>query len=145
MRAKQVVRLSILMVVCMVVIMGRVSGQVHSGVHPVPAVVKQVIKAFDNPEGAIFSADGQFVFVSNAAELGAERSPEGFAWAVNEGYISKLEVLPSGELKMVQNKLITGLTAPLGMGVLPVSTQKFPRARSSRAWVRHPSGIAPAR
>lgn len=101
-------------------------GQVHSGVHPVPAVVKQVIKAFDNPEGAIFSADGRFVFVSNAAEIGANRAPS-FAWTEGEGYISKLEVLPSGELKMVNDKLITGLTAPLGMGVIPVSTRRFPK------------------
>jgi hypothetical protein len=101
-------------------------GQVHSGVHPVPAVVKQVLKKFDNPEGAIFSADGKFVFVSNAGEIGPDRAPA-FAWTEGEGYISKLEVLPSGELKMVNDKLITGLTAPLGMGVLPVSTQQFPK------------------
>ena len=118
-------------VLCLLVIgfpvtcVGMAYGQSHSGVHPVPAVVKQVIKAFDNPEGAIFSADGRFVFISNAAELGAQRSPA-FAWGVNEGYISKLEVLPSGELKMVKDKFITGLTAPLGMGVMPVSTGKFP-------------------
>ncbi|MBI3988482.1 MAG: hypothetical protein HY347_02570 [candidate division NC10 bacterium] len=101
-------------------------GQTHSGVHPVPAVVKQVIKAFDNPEGAIFSWDGHYVFISNAAEIGADRAPS-FAWTEGEGYISKLEVLPSGELKMVNPKLITGLTAPLGMGVIPVSTRKFPK------------------
>ena len=101
-------------------------GQVHSGVHPVPAVVKQVLQSFDNPEGAVFSADGKFVFVSNAAEIGPDLAPA-FAWTEGEGYISKLEVLPSGELKMVNDKLITGLTAPLGMGVLPVSTQQFPK------------------
>lgn len=101
-------------------------GQVHSGVHPVPAVVKQVLQSFDNPEGAIFSADGKFVFVSNAAEIGPDLAPA-FAWTEGEGYISKLEVLPSGELKMVNDKLVTGLTAPLGMGVLPVSTQRFPK------------------
>ncbi len=32
--------------------------EIHGGVHPVPAVILQVIKAFDNPEAAIFSADG---------------------------------------------------------------------------------------
>jgi hypothetical protein len=109
-----------------VVFAGVVYGQVHSGVHPVPAAIIQIIKAFDNPEGAIFSADGKFVFISNAAEIGADRAPE-FAWTEGEGYISKLEVLPSGELKMVNDKLITGLTAPLGMGVIPVSTGKFPK------------------
>lgn len=102
-------------------------GQVHPGAHPVPAITKQILKGpFDNPEGAIFSADGRFVFISNAAEIGAKRAPA-FAWTEGEGYISKLEVLPSGELKVVNPKLITGLTAPLGMGVIPVSTRKFPK------------------
>jgi len=91
---------------------------------PVPATVMQVLPAFDNPEGAIFSADGQSVFVSNAAEIG-DRG-ESFGWAEGEGYISKLSVSDSGELTMVEEKLITGLTGPLGMGVLPVATGKFP-------------------
>jgi hypothetical protein len=91
----------------------------------VPAVARQIIKGFDNPEGAVFSADGRFVFVSNAAEIGTERAKE-FAWAEGEGYISKLEVLPSGHLKMLNEKLIASLTAPLGMAVLPVATRKFP-------------------
>lgn len=91
---------------------------------PVPATVIQVLQAFDNPEGAIFSADGQTVFISNAAEIG-DRG-EGFGWAEGEGYISKLSVSDSGELSMVEEKLITGLTGPLGMGVLPVATGKFP-------------------
>jgi sugar lactone lactonase YvrE len=99
-------------------------GQIHAGTHPVPAVTKQIIKAFDNPEGAIFSADGRFVFVTNAAEIGGRANE--FAWTEGEGYISKLEVLPSGELRMVKDKLITGLTAPLGMAVLPLATSKFP-------------------
>jgi len=32
--------------------------------------VVQRLKSFDNPEGAIFSADGKYVFISNSAELG---------------------------------------------------------------------------
>ena len=96
----------------------------HAEIHPVPAVINQVLGAFDNPEGAIFSADGSMAFVTNAAEIG-DRA-DGFAWAEGEGYISKLEVLADGRLKMVNDKLITGLTGPLGMGVLPVATGKFP-------------------
>ena len=104
---------------------GAVQGQsIPADVHPVPATVLQVIKAFDNPEGAIFSADGQHVFVSNAAEIG-DRG-EGFGWAEGEGYISKLAVQPNGTLTMVEERLIEGLTGPLGMGVLPVATAKFP-------------------
>ena len=100
------------------------SAEIHAGVHPVPAVILQVIKAFDNPEAAIFSADGNHVYVSNAAEAGD--LSEGFGWVEDAGYISKLEVKDNGELAMVEEKLIDGLTAPLGMGVLPVATEKFP-------------------
>ena len=96
----------------------------HANVHHVPAVVKQVIKSFDNPEGAIFSADGKFVFISNSAEIGDRGA--GFSWTENEGYISKLSVNTDGTLTMVEEKLITNISAPLGMGVLPVSTGKFP-------------------
>ena len=104
---------------------GAVQGQdIPAGVHPVPATVLQVLKAFDNPEGAIFSADGQHVFVSNAAEIG-DRG-QGFGWTEGEGYISKLAVQPNGTLTMVEERLIEGLTGPLGMAVLPVATGKFP-------------------
>ncbi|WP_089935212.1 hypothetical protein [Candidatus Entotheonella palauensis] len=117
--------LSVFMVGVFLACVGFAYGQMHPGVHPVPAVIVQVLKAFDNPEGAIFSADGKFVFVSNAAEIGADRA-DAFGWEEGAGYISKLEVRSSGALKMVNDKLITGLTGPLGMGVLPVSTGKFP-------------------
>lgn len=100
------------------------AAEIHAGVHPAPAAILQVLKAFDNPEGAIFSADGSHVFVSSAAEIG-ERG-DNFGWTEGEGYVSKLEVLANGELRMVEEKLIDGLTAPLGMGVLPVATGKFP-------------------
>jgi hypothetical protein len=103
---------------------GAASADVNAEIHRVPAAILQVVKAFDNPEGAIFSADGNFLFVSNAAEIG-DRS-EVFGWTEGEGYVSKLEVLPSGELRMAEEKLITGLTGPLGMGVLPVATERFP-------------------
>ncbi len=100
------------------------AAEIHAGVHPASAVILQVIKAFDNPEGAIFSADGSHVFISNAAEAGD--LSEGFGWVEGAGYVSKLEVKENGELSMVEEKLIDGLTAPLGMGILPVATEKFP-------------------
>jgi hypothetical protein len=104
---------------------GTVQGQdIPAAMHPIPAMVLQVLKAFDNPEGAIFSADGQHVFVSNAAEIG-DRG-ETFGWTEDEGYISKLAVQPNGTLVMVEERLIEGLTGPLGMAVLPVATGKFP-------------------
>jgi hypothetical protein len=104
---------------------GAAQGQnIPADVHPAPATILQVLKAFDNPEGAIFSADGQSVFVSNAAEIG-DRG-QNFGWTEGEGYISKLAVQPNGTLVMDKERLIEGLTGPLGMGVLPVATGKFP-------------------
>ena len=91
--------------------------------YPVKGQVIQRLNAFDNPEGSIFSADGQFVFISNSAELGMP--DKGFHWEA--GYISKLAVQPDGKLKMINEKLITGLTGPLGMAVSPVATNKFPK------------------
>ena len=84
----------------------------------------QRLNAFDNPEGAIFSADGQFVFVSNSADIGMP--DKNLHWTHKGGYISKLAVQPDGSLKMVSEKLITGLTGSLGMAVIPVATKKFP-------------------
>jgi hypothetical protein len=104
---------------------GTVHGQnIPADVHPAPATILQVLKAFDNPEGSIFSADGQSVFVSNAAEIG-DRG-KNFGWTEGEGYISKLAVQPNGTLVMDKERLIEGLTGPLGMAVLPVATGKFP-------------------
>ena len=85
----------------------------------------QVLESFDNPEGAIFGADGKTVFISNSAELGMP--DKGFHWTHKGGYISKLAVQSDGTLKMVKEKLITGLTGPLGMAVSTVTTRKFPK------------------
>lgn len=87
--------------------------------------VLQRLGSFDNPEGAIFSADGKHVFISNAAEFG--NAEKGFAWTNGAGYVSKLEVQPDGTLKVVNEKLLTGLTAPLGFAVLTKATRKFPK------------------
>jgi hypothetical protein len=97
--------------------------------YPVKGRVIQRLNAFDNPEGSVFSADGRFVFISDSAELGVP--DKGFHWTHKAGYISKLAVQPDGTLKMVNEKLITGLTGKLGMAVSPIATRKFPRAPSS--------------
>lgn len=118
-------------------------AEVHSGVHPAEAVIVQVLKAFDNPEAALFSADGRFVFISNSAEIGSNRA-DGFGFAEGEGYISKLEVQPSGMLVMVEEKLVTGVTGPLGMAALTKATSTFPAgtifACSSSAPMRDSDG-----
>lgn len=92
--------------------------------YPVEGNVIQRLKAFDNPEAAIFSADGKYVLVSNAAELGMP--DKGFFWAENAGYISKLEVQENGTLRMIEERLVTDLTGPLGMAVSTVATETFP-------------------
>ncbi|NOZ23195.1 MAG: hypothetical protein GXP25_19145 [Planctomycetes bacterium] len=84
----------------------------------------QQLKSFDNAESAVFTADGKYVLVSNAAELG--RPDRGFHFVEHGGFISKLEVQPGGKLKMVNRKLIEGMTGPLGMAVLPKATKMFP-------------------
>ena len=93
--------------------------------YPVKGQILQVLEAFDNPEGSIFSADGKTVFISNSAELGMP--DKGFHWTHKGGYISKLAVQPDGTLKMVKEKFLTGLTGPLGMAVSTVATRKFPK------------------
>lgn len=85
----------------------------------------QTLRSFDNPEGTIFSEDGRWAFVSSSAELGMP--DKGFHWTEKAGFISKLEVQADGTLRMVNPKLISGLTAPLGMAVNPVATGEFPR------------------
>lgn len=87
--------------------------------------IVQRLRAFDNPEGAIFSLDGKTVFVSNAAELGMP--DKGLHWTEGAAYVSKLEVQTDGSLKMINEKLLSGLTGALGMAVLPVNTTTFPR------------------
>lgn len=70
--------------------------------YPVKGQVVQRLNAFDNPEGAIFSSDGQFVFISNSAELGMP--DKGLHWTHKGGYISKLAVQADGSLKMINEK-----------------------------------------
>jgi hypothetical protein len=93
--------------------------------YPHQAQFVQKLSVFDNPEAVIFSEDGSYVFVSNAAELG--NPDKGFAFIRNGGYISRLAVQPDGSLEMKDEKFVSGLTAPLGMAVNPVATQKFPK------------------
>jgi hypothetical protein len=104
---------------------GLLSSILFADPYPVKGQVVQVLEVFDNPEGAIFSADGRFVFVSNAAELGMP--DKGFHWTEKAGYISKLAVQPDGTLKMVGERLVSELTAPLGMAVSPMAIGKFPK------------------
>jgi hypothetical protein len=93
--------------------------------YPKKGQVIQRLNAFDNPEGSIFTADGKYVFISNAAEIGMP--DKGFHFTNKGGYISKLEVQQDGTLKMGNEKLVTGLTGAVGMAVSTVGTRKFAR------------------
>jgi hypothetical protein len=110
--------------------------------YPIKGQVIQTLSNFDNPEGVIFSLDERFVFVSNAAEQGMK--DKGFGFTVGAGYISKLSFGPTGMLKIVEPKLVKGLTSPRGMAVLPAKTGKFPKGTvfvcSGGAVIAGPSG-----
>ena len=93
--------------------------------YPVKGKVVNVLGVFDNPEGALFSMDGKYLFISNSGLHGYPDKP--FGWVEGGGSISKLEVGPGGSLKMIDRVFIKGLTGPLGMAVLNVDTDKFPR------------------
>lgn len=93
--------------------------------YPYAGKVIQELAVFDNPEGALFSPDGRTVYISNAAELG--NPDKGFHWTEKAGYVSKLSVLPDGTLRVVKEKLVDGLTAPLGMAASTQATKRFPK------------------
>ena len=93
--------------------------------YPVKGKVVNVLAAFDNPEGALFSMDGEYLFISNSGLHGDKDKP--FGWVEGGGSISKLEVGPSGSLKLIDRFFLKDLTGPLGMAVLNVNTAKLPR------------------
>ena len=91
-------------------------------VYPVKGKVVARLSVFDNPEGVIVSMCGSYLFVTNSCTAKAK---EGFCWAEGRGSISKLEIGPFGDMKMINRQFIKGLTGPLGMAILNVDTGKF--------------------
>ncbi|MCC7406651.1 MAG: hypothetical protein IT442_01170 [Phycisphaeraceae bacterium] len=88
-------------------------------------VVQQRLPRFNKPESCAFSLDGRFLYVTNCAS--GEHGPGmTFGLLPGEGAISKLAVGSEGNLKVVDLRWATGLTAPLGITVLPVPTDRFP-------------------
>jgi hypothetical protein len=94
--------------------------------YPVKGYVTTEIFAFDNPEAALFSMDGRYLFVSNA---GVSDVKGGGAWGFIEGQgsISRLTMGAAGTASLTERYFISGITGPLGMAVLNVSTSKFAR------------------
>ena len=105
-----------------VLLMAAFAAYAELPVYPVKGKVVARLAIFDNPEGVIVSMCGNYLFVSNACNAKAK---EGFAWAEGRGSISKLEIGPYGDLKMIDRTFVKGLTGPLGMAILNVDTGKF--------------------
>jgi len=93
--------------------------------YPVKGKVVNVLGIFDNPEGALTSMDGEYLFVSNSALHGDASKP--FGWTEKAGSISKLKIGPDGSLTLLDRVFIKDLTGPLGMACANKSTAKFPR------------------
>ena len=91
----------------------------------VPTIV-QTLPAFHRPESSSFSLDGRYLYVGNCAS-GLYGDAQNFGLARGEGAISQLSVGANGQLTMVNPRFVSGLTAPLGMSVLPKATRKFPQ------------------
>jgi hypothetical protein len=103
---------------------GSVSAADHLAAYPIKGHVAEQLHRFDNPEGSIFTADGKHAFVSNAAlYAGNLKGPH---FIEKGGFISKLAVAEDGKVKVIDEKIVTGLTSPLGMARNPVATGKFP-------------------
>jgi hypothetical protein len=79
----------------------------------------QTLTGFNHPAACTLSLDGKYLFVSNSAA-----TLNGMAYS--QGAISKLEILPDGRLKMLNPSFVDHLHAPMGMGVLPKATAKYP-------------------
>ncbi len=127
MKRKTLTVFSIMAVLFLATFLGysAVSNGAEIPTYPIKGKVVNVLGIFDNPEGALFSMDGQYLFISNSALHGHPDKP--FGWVEGGGSISKLEVGPGGSLKLIDRHFIKDLTGPLGMAVMNVGTNKFPR------------------
>lgn len=89
--------------------------------------LSQTIDQFHRPESVVFSLDGKTLFVGNCASdlFGPDRKLVGMV--KGEGAISKLSVSPEGNVVVQDLKFIEGLNSPLGLAVMPQSTDEIPR------------------
>ena len=81
--------------------------------YPVKGKVVCRLSVFDNPEGCIVSMAAT---TCSFPTLCTAKVKEGFFWVEGRGSISKLEIGPYGDLKMLDRQFVTGLTGPLGHG-----------------------------
>ena len=96
------------------------------GSSPRTAKIVQTLPLFHRPESVAFSLDGEHLFVSNCASglFGPDGKLVGFQR--DQGAISKLNVLPGGRVEMARARFVEGLSGSVGLGVLPVSTPRYP-------------------
>jgi hypothetical protein len=92
-----------------------------------PVTVIQTLSTFDRPESCIFTPDGKWLFVGNCGSelFGPDRKKVGFV--VGRGAISRLAVGRDGRATMDKADLVVGLNGPLGLGLLPKATARFPQ------------------
>jgi len=84
------------------------------------AKVIQTVTGFDHPLGVALSLDSKTLFVTNTAHTGSG------GMLLGGGSISKLAVGADGRLTMLNLALAKGLSAPMGIAVLPKATKMFP-------------------
>ena len=87
--------------------------------------ILQTISGFNKPESSALSLDGKALFVSNCGS-GFFGEKKVFALAAGKGAISHLSVDSKGEFRMQNPRFVEGITAPLGMSVLPKATARIP-------------------
>lgn len=89
--------------------------------------IGQTLNEFHRPESVAFSLDGRTLFVGNCASdlFGPDRKLVGMVQG--KGAISKLDVDKKGRVSVSNLTFIEGLNSPLGLGILPQATERFPR------------------
>ncbi|MCC7145823.1 MAG: hypothetical protein IT443_05210 [Phycisphaeraceae bacterium] len=100
------------------------SSNKPSATFTTPAV-QQVFSCFHKPESCAFSLDGKYLFVTNCAS-GRYGPTATFGLVPTKGAVSKLSVSKDGQLKLLAQRWADGLTAPLGISVLPKATRRLP-------------------
>jgi DNA-binding beta-propeller fold protein YncE len=87
------------------------------------AKVIQTLAVFNHPQSCAVSADGKYLYVTNSGAI--VNGITGPSFQYYQGAISKLAIDADGRLKPVNLKLVEGIHAPMGIGILPKSTGKF--------------------
>src|SRR5258706_3788299 len=107
-------------------LLGGAGGCAGAGGAPAgKAEILQTVTGLNNPESAVFSLDGKWLFVTNcaSAEFGADKH---VAFVAGEASVSKLSVAPDGTLSLVNPKFVQKLSGTLGVTVAPRAVGPYP-------------------